>query len=95
MKVIINTSYGGISDESAALRYNEQFIDDVESGRFVGRVMERYGFAETLRVVEVPDNATDYKIINYDGCEGVVYCCYGKLHYVGTEECKRIFEDNF
>ena len=93
MKIILNTSYGAITDETAMRRLDPAFIEDVESGRYVGAIVEGWGYAETLRVFEVPDEATDYKIVNYDGCEGIIYCLYGHLYYVGSEEGKRIFEN--
>ncbi len=95
MKIVINTSYGGISDSSNLKRTNPQFIEDVQSGRFVGEVNERWGFAETLKVVEIPDGVTDYRIVNYDGCEGIIYCYYGHLFYAGSDECRRIFQNQF
>ena len=85
MKIVINTSYGDITDESAALRTNPHFIEEVESGRFVGRIVEKWGYAETLRVVEIPDDATDYRIFNYDGCELVVYVRDGMICYTPTD----------
>lgn len=89
MEIVINTSYGGITEESAALRYNPQFIEEVKSGRFVGRVVEGAfgGYAETLKVVEIPDEATDHIIVNYDGMEGVIFCCNGKIGVIsGNKE---------
>ena len=81
MEIVINTSYGGISEASAAKRLDPQFIEDVEMGRFVGYVDEKYGIAETLRVVEIPDDVTDYRIVNYDGCELVIYVHNGMICY--------------
>lgn len=94
MKIVINTDYGMISEETAAQRTDPKFIEDVETGRFVGHVFEGSwgGYAETLKVVEVPDDATDLRIVNYDGCEGVIYVLNGKIFYTGTEECRSIFE---
>ena len=69
MKMVINTSWGAISEESAKLRRDPKFIEDVESGRFVGRINERLGYAETLKVVDIPDYATDFLIVDYDGQE--------------------------
>ncbi len=89
MKIVINTSYGKISEESAGFRFDPQFIEDVETGRFVGRVIECAGFssyAETLKVIEIPDEATDCQLVEYDGCEGIFYVLGGKLHYVGSDE---------
>jgi hypothetical protein len=95
MKIVLNVDYGGIGETSAAKRLDPKFIEDVETGRFVGDVHEKWGFAETLKVFEIPDEAIDYRIVNYDGCEGIVYCSYGKLYFVGSDECRRIFEDQF
>ena len=94
MKVVLNTSYGHITEESEKMRFNKQFIEDVESGRFVGRVIEGSwgGYAETLQVFEIPDNATDYKIVNYDGAEGILYVQDGQIHFKGCEESYRIFQ---
>lgn len=90
MKIVINTSYGAISDESARLRFDPQFIEDVESGCFVGRFDERFGLAEALCVVEIPDETTSYQVINYDGAEGIAYVVDGQLHWKVCENC-RIF----
>lgn len=94
MKIVINTSYGRISDETESLRCDPHFIEDVESGRFVGRVLEGSwgGYAETLKVVELPDEITDYKIINYDGAEGIFFVLDGKLYFKGSDESYRIFK---
>ena len=86
MKVVINTSYGAISSESERRRFDAHFIELVETGRFVGQVNEFGGYAETLKVVEIPDCATDYKIVEYDGCEGIFFVVNGKLYYTGSGE---------
>lgn len=88
MKIVINTSYAGITDESAKLRKDPQFIEDVESGRFVGHPGDVWGNnLETLAVVEIPDEATDMMIVNYDGIEGVIYVCDGLMFYVTAPNC--------
>lgn len=92
MKIVLNTSYGAITDETELKRRDPAFIEDVEAGRYVGAIAENWGYAETLRVFEIPDEATDYIIVNYDGCEGIIYCLHGHIYYIGSEECKRIFE---
>jgi len=90
MKIVINTSYGAITEESAKLRKDPKFIEDVETGRFVGRVIENvpFGYAETLAVVEIPDNATDMMIVDYDGIEGVIYVCDGMMFCVTAPGCE-------
>ena len=94
MKVVLNTSFGHITEESEALRFKKHFIDDVESGRFVGRVVEGSwgGYAETLKVFEIPDDASDFQIVNYDGAEGIFYVVDGTLYFKGCEECERILQ---
>lgn len=93
MKVIINTSFGGVTEETAKQRFDAELIEKVLSGRFVGRTHEGPfgGYAETLKVIEIPDTATDIRIVNYDGCEGVLYVLDGLIFYKGTPECGEIF----
>ena len=86
MKVVINISYGAITDATQARRFDPDFIEAVETGRFSGNTSVRLGYAETLKVVEIPDTATDYQLVEYDGCEGVIYVDGGKIHYVGSDE---------
>ena len=76
MKLVINTEYGGISNESASKRFDPDFIKLVQSGRFIG------GPYETLEVVNIPDEATDIKIMEYDGKEFVVYVVNGKIYEI-------------
>lgn len=82
MKLVINTAYGSTDEETIRKRQDPTFIELVETGRFVGHVDEKFGFAEVLRVVDIPDDVTDYKILNYDGSEIVAYCHNGKLQFV-------------
>ena len=35
-----------------------------------------------LVVKEIPDNATDYMITEYDGAEGIIYVVDGKLEEI-------------
>ena len=89
MKIVINKCYGGfgISDEyeeklgvdswdMQTLRTDERLINAVEE--------DPEGVSDTyaaLRVVEIPDEATDYYIDEYDGMESVIYVVDGKLHW--------------
>lgn len=97
MKVVINTSFGSVTEKTASERFNPGFAEEVRSGRFVGRIHEGPfgGYAETLKVVEIPDEATDVRIVNYDGCEGVLYVIDGKIHYEGSRECGEIFNTEY
>ena len=81
MKIVINTDYGMVFEETERLRKDAKFIEDVESGRFVDHVDDRWGNAEVLKVVEIPDDATDAVIFDYDGCECILYVCDGKIYH--------------
>ena len=39
------------------------------------------GFCANLRIVEIPDDYTDYYINEYDGAETLIYVKDGKLHW--------------
>lgn len=58
------------------LRYNQTLISMIEEG------YDCSGSFSKLRVVEIPDEATDYMINEYDGSENVIYVLNGKLHTI-------------
>lgn len=88
MKIVINTCYGGfsITNEAAKLlgykdgyawdidRTNPNLVKLVEAGAPVG------GAFSKLEVVEIPDEATDWAINEYDGLEEVIYVLDGKIY---------------
>lgn len=39
------------------------------------------GWSARLKVIEVPDNVTDWTIEDYDGFEKIIYVVDGKLNY--------------
>ena len=85
MKIVINGDWGGFCltkkvarilgvetyDDSDAIRTNPTLIKMLEEGKKIN----------DLEVVEIPDNATDYMIREYDGNESIIYVVDGKLHY--------------
>ncbi len=87
MKIVVNRCFGGfsVSDEACealgldsiygADRYDERLIHMVEDNAY-----ETSGWAAKLAVVEIPDEATDHIIIDYDGCESVCYVVDGKIY---------------
>lgn len=88
MKLIINTCYGGFSvskewaerlgvycHDEENLRYNTELISAIEAGENVN------GTYADLKVVELPENCTDYYVDEYDGSESVIYVVDGKLHW--------------
>ncbi len=86
MKIVINGDWGGFQltkkvahilgvwdfDDSDAVRMNPTLIKMLEEGQEIN----------DLKVVEIPDNATDYMIREYDGNESVIYVVDGKLHVI-------------
>jgi hypothetical protein len=88
MKLIINTCYGGFSVskewaerlgvdayDSEELRYNAKLISAIEAGEDVN------GTYAELKVVELPEDCTDYYVEEYDGAESVIYVVDGKLQW--------------
>ena len=88
MKMIINDCYGGfgvrqeVLDElelndfsEEELRTATRLIEEIENGKDVSD-----DYAE-LKVVEIPDESTDYYLDEYDGLESVIYVVDGKLNW--------------
>ena len=80
MKIVINNDFGGFDYP------NEQFEgcerNDIQFVEWVENHSNECQFDGTsLEVVEIPDEATDFDIIDYDGSESVVYVVDGKIHY--------------
>lgn len=84
MKIVINNTYGGYKvpdaiccrlgcncyDDSDEVRTNPEFIAYVENTPNT-----------TLAVAIVPDNITDWEILEYDGKEQIICVVDGKLYY--------------
>lgn len=90
MKIVINACFGGFGlTEEAKKALGIEYSDDIE--RTDSRLIEMVEtnavniadrFAE-LEVVEIPDEATDWEIDEYDGLESVTYVVDGKIHHKG------------
>lgn len=91
MKIVINADYGGFSipdeiveaigadgwfDRRPQIRTNPIFVKHVEDN-----ANER-GMYHDLKVVEIPDEATDWDIYDYDGLETLFYVLDGKIFSV-------------
>lgn len=86
MKLIINSCFGcfavnvnilkkyGIQTSNEEdLRTNKKLIELIESGVYCNTNYSK------LRIVDIPSEATDYYIENYDGVETVLYVLDGKI----------------
>lgn len=86
MKFVINACYGGFSiKKSVAKAYgfdpyceerdNSILIKLIESG------VDCNGSCAELKIVDIPDDATDYEFDEYDGYESITYVVDGKIYH--------------
>ena len=90
MKICINTCFGGfgLSDEALQMlgfetRYPWISRTDsclIEVVNTLGEAAN--GYSARLAIVDIPDEATDWEIEEYDGSEGIVYVLDGKLYHL-------------
>jgi hypothetical protein len=82
MKLVINGEYGGygfgVAEEFEDL-VDECSRDDEKLVAFVEEHPDKCG---DLRVVEIPDEATDWEIDAHDGLELVIYVVGGKIYHL-------------
>lgn len=92
MKLVVNKCHGvfninsditkkyGLNNinllDSNECHTNKKLIELIESG------IDCSGNCSRLIVVEIPDEATDYYIEEYDGLESVIYAVDGKVHRI-------------
>ena len=89
MKFVINDCYGGYSFSTDFLNKYGKEIGGLERNdpRLVAAVKE-FGLRNAsstdsvLCIKEIPDDATDYSVEEYDGAESIIYVKDGKLHWV-------------
>lgn len=93
MKIVINNYYGGfgLNEEFINTYYanDEEFdvwsIDNRTDVELIAH-LEEFGLENaedgycTLKIVEIPNEATDYMINEYDGWESVIYVLDGKIY---------------
>lgn len=94
MKVIINDCFGGYSlneslRERLGLDYFEQSDDENRTRVDIIAEVERSDYEDAphsaLVVCDIPAEATDYIITEYDGLEDLYYVLDGKIHRYGSE----------
>ena len=89
MKFVLNKCFGGssLSDWAAKqLNLDSRYVygADYDSPEVID-LIERYGSEKVsgecakLEVVEIPDDATDWEIEDYDGFESIIYVVDGKI----------------
>ena len=93
MKIVINVCYGGfgLSDEAYnffAEKLNDEWTNEFDlrsNPLFIQKVEENSQWVSDdyskLRVVEIPDEATDWTIDEYDGLERITYVKDGHIYY--------------
>ena len=92
MKIVINNDYGGFGlskeaqerlDRESLQKYNT--LQEERSDPVLVHIVEELGEAANdgwsyLKIVELPDNVTDWRIEEYDGLESIIYVVDGKMH---------------
>ena len=93
MKIVVNKCYGGFSLNQKFLDHVEklhpnyfEIEPDERVNPFIIEELEKYpedasGDCASVCIVEIPDEATDYYIQDYDGYEDVLYVLDGKIHF--------------
>ena len=89
MKIVINDNWGGFKlPEGFAKQYGYDWVyEDSEEVRTSDELIKyvddiNNNDAGSLVVVEVPDEATDWRIFEYDGAETVWYVVDGKMYMI-------------
>ena len=86
MKMVINGTWGGfeLPEDYAAVKcegFKWDCSDEVRRDLDLIDIVESDDYDGDLEVVEIPDEATDYYIEDYDGNESVIYVVDGKIHF--------------
>ena len=83
MKIVVNSDFGGygfgVSNKFTELV--DSYVNDRANSNLVNFVENNPDDCGDLTIAEIPDNATDFDITDYDGMETIVYVVDGKLHY--------------
>lgn len=83
MKMVINANYGGFG-LNVAEQYEDwvlEFEDDRTNAELVEFVENHPNECGDLKVITIPDEATDWEMNEYDGWESVIYVLNGIIRY--------------
>lgn len=88
MKFVINDYFGRYSLSTDFLnKYGKEFGSLKRDDPKLVAAVEEFGeeeasgFTAKLCIKEIPDDATDYSVEEYDGAESIIYVKDGKLHW--------------
>lgn len=88
MKLVINRCYGGFGiSEWGMEKLGIEFSDEISRAdmrliELVEKSPEKVSkMYAKLKVIELPDEMTDFEIIEEDGFEEVIYVVNGKIHH--------------
>lgn len=90
MKIIINECFGGFGVAGPLEEWEERekcSCYDERTNPEAIAILEQYGSAACsgqyaeLRIVEIPDETTDWEIDEYDGAESITYVVDGRLFH--------------
>ena len=89
MKYVLNKCFGGFGlNEETLEKLGARWSGDVDrqDPRLIEMVEQDSAsvsgdFAE-LEVIEIPDEATDWEVDEYDGIESITYVLDGRLHHI-------------
>lgn len=89
MKFVLNRCFGGpsLSRWAANQLHTDTYNFDRDDPKLIA-LIEKYGSEKcngnyaALQIVEIPDNATDYELDDYDGFESITYVVNGRLYHI-------------
>lgn len=96
MKIVVNRCYGGFHLSNKAknklakavgVKTVDLWVEDYREHPALVAIVEEMGVkaydasVSELKIVEIPDNATDWELDECDGFEDVIYVVDGKIHH--------------
>ena len=90
MEIVLNSCFGGFSLSEIACKKLGLINPYAPIGRTDPRLIEcvrtlgeeANGNCASLRIVEIPNDCTDWEINDYDGVETITYVVGGQLYHI-------------